>query len=232
MARWAKPPKDEHEEKPVLSVADAMLFLDAIRGDRMEALYLLAVTTGLRRGEMIGLKWSDLDLTKGTLKVSRSLDQHYGPAKENAPKRAASRRPAVLPAPVIEVLRGRREAQSAERKAAGRAWRGGPPGEGYIFATCMGTPERGDNLLARSLKPQMLAAGLPPHNFQTPRRSNATFLVLLGMNPRVAMRIMGHADVGTTMRHYQQTPDELQERAAELMGKLLFGAQKGGETGV
>lgn len=209
-----------------------MLFLEAIRGDRMEALYLLAVTTGLRRVEMIGLKWSDLDLTKGTLKVSRSLDQHYGPAQENAPKRAASRRPAVLPAPVVEALRRRQEAQQAERKAAGPAWRGGPPGEGYVFATRIGTPERGDNLLSRSLKPLMLKAGLPPHNFQTLRRSNATFLVLLGVNPRVAMRWLGHSDVATTLKHYQQAPDELQERAAELMGELLFGAQNGSENGV
>ena len=227
VARWAKPPKDEHEEKSVLSVAEAMLFLEAIRGDRMEALYLLAVTTGLRRGEMLGLKWQDLDLTKGTLRVSRSLDQHYGPTRENAPKRAASRRPAVLPAPVVEALRRRQEAQDEERKAAGRAWRGGPPGEDYVFSTKIGTPERGDNLLARSLKPLMLKAGLPPHNFQTLRRSNATFLVLLGVNPRVAMRWLGHSDVATTMKIYQQAPDELQEKAAELMGELLFGSKNG-----
>lgn len=204
-----------------------MLFLEAIRGDRMEALYLLAVTTGLRRGEMLGLKWRDLDQTEGTLRVSRSLDQHYGPAKENAPKRAASRRPAVLPAPVVEALRARHEVQEGERNAAGAAWQGGPPGEGYVFATRIGTPERGDNLLARSLKPLMLKAGLPPHNFQTLRRSNATFLVLLGVNPRVAMCWLGHSDVATIMKIYQQAPDELQEKAAELMGELLLGGKNG-----
>ncbi len=226
VARWAKPPKDEHEEKPVLSVAEAMLFLEAIRGDRMEALYLLAVTTGLRRGEMLGLKWEDLDLTKGTLKVNRSLDQHYGPTRENAPKRAASRRPAVLPAPVVEALRVRQEVQSRERRAAGAAWQGGPPGEGYVFTSKAGTPLRGDNLLSRSLKPLMIRAGLPPYNFQVLRRSNATFLVLLGVHPRVAMRVLGHSDVATTLKYYQQAPDELQEKAAELMGELLFGAQR------
>ena len=124
-----------------------MLFLEAIRGERMEALYVLAVTTGLRRGELIGLKWEDLDLEKGTLRVSRSLDQHYGPTVENAPKRAASRRPAVLPAPVVEALKSRRDAQDAEREAAGKAWRDA----GYVVATGIGTPDRGDNLLARPL---------------------------------------------------------------------------------
>jgi integrase len=61
-----------------------------------------------------------------------------------------------------------------------------------------------------------------PFSFQTIRRSNATFLVVLGVSPRVAMRWMGHSDVATTLKIYQQAPDELQERAAELMGELLF----------
>jgi integrase len=68
----------------------------------------------------------------------------------------------------------------------------------------------------------MRKAGLPPHNFQTIRRSNATFLVLLEVKPRVAMAWLGHSDVSTTIKVYQQAPDELQERAAELMGELLF----------
>ena len=78
----------------------------------------------------------------------------------------------------------------------------------------------------------MKKAGLPAHNFQALRRSNATFLVLLGVNPRVAMRWLGHSDVATTLKWYQQAPDELQERAAELMRELLFGAQRGGENGL
>ena len=100
VASFAKPPKDIHDEKPVMSVADAMLFLEKIRGDRFEPLYLLAVTTGLRRGEMLGLKWTYVDLEAGTLKVSRPLDTYYGPAQENAPKRQASRRASKLPPPV------------------------------------------------------------------------------------------------------------------------------------
>ena len=121
---------------------------------------------------------------------------------------------------MVEALRRRRAAQqAAEKLAAGPAWRE----HGYVFATRVGTPERGDNVLARGLKPLMVRAGLPPHNFQTLRRSNATFLVLLGVSPRVAMAWMGHSDVATTMRFYQQAPDELREEAARLMGELLLG---------
>lgn len=221
VARFARPPKDEHVEKPVMSVAEAMLFLEAIRGNRLEALYLLAVTTGMRRGEMLGLRWEDLDLEADTLKVSRSLDTYYGPAQENAPKRAASRRPAKLPTPAVDALRRHHAAQVANQERLGPLWQE----SGYVFTTTKGTPQHGDNLLSRSLKPLMRQAGLPEYNFQTLRRSNATFLVLLGVHPRVAQRWMGHGDITTTMKHYAQAPDELQEKAAELMGDLLFGSK-------
>jgi integrase len=222
VARFAKPPIDEHTEPPVMSVADAMLFLNKIRGDRFEALYLLAVTTGLRRGEMLGLKWADVDLEAGTLKVSRSLDTYYGPPRENAPKRQASRRASKLPPPVVKALERHLAAQKDRRERLRLLWRGPEVEEGYIFTTTVGTPERGDNVLSRGLKPLMRKAGLPEYNFQAIRRSNATFLILLDVNPRVAQRWMGHADISTTMKHYAQAPDELQERAAQLMGELLF----------
>ena len=128
---------------------------------------------------------------------------------------------------MVGALKRRREQQAEEREKAGKARHDA----GYLFSSRVGTAERGDNLLARSLKPLMLKAGLPPHNFQTSRRSNATFLVLLGANPRVAMRWMGHSDVATTLRFYQQAPDEPQEKAAELMGEPLLPAQRAERPG-
>ena len=83
------------------------------------ALYLLAVTTGLRRGELLGLKWKDLDLERGYMRVERSLDTQYGPAVENDPKRASSRRPAVLLPPVVAALKTHKARQAAEKLAAG-----------------------------------------------------------------------------------------------------------------
>lgn len=134
----------------------------------------------------------------------------------------------MLPTPVVEALKRRSAQQAAEKLKAGRAW----TETGYVFATRVDTPERGDNVLSRGLKPLMEKAGLPRHNFQTLRRSNATFLILLGVNPRVAMRWLGHSDVATTLRFYQQAPDELQERAARLMGELLLRGKTGPEHGV
>ena len=210
VAAFARPPKQESPERPVMSREEAGAFLREIRDDRLEALYLLAVTTGLRRGELLGLRWEDLDLDKGTLRVRGT-------------KTAASRRPAVLPAPVAEALRRHRSAQLEEKLRAGPVWRE----HGMVFPTTVGTPQSGDNVLSRSLKPIMARAGLPTQKcFQYLRRSAATFLVLLKVHPRDAMRWLGHSNIQTTMNVYAQAPDEMQEETARLMADLLFGPDK------
>ena len=117
VARLARPPKETHSEPYAMTVEEARAFLRAIDGDHLEALYLLVVTTGLRRGELLGLKWSNLDLERGYLRVERSLDTLYIPAMEDDPKRASSRRPAGLP-PVIAAFKSHRKRRAAEKQAA------------------------------------------------------------------------------------------------------------------
>ena len=223
MARFAKSPKEDHSEPDAMTVEEARRFLQAIVSDRLEALYLLAVTTGLRRGELLGLKWADLDLERGHLRVERSLDTLYGPAVENDPKRAASRRPAVLLPPVVAALKAHRASQAAERLAAGPAWRE----HGYIFPTRVGTPERGDNVLKRSLKPLAAEIGDESLDFRKLRRSYSTFYAILNIHPRVAQMSMGHGSFATTMKYYTGVPADLQKQAAEALGELLFGTSNG-----
>lgn len=169
------------------------------------------MTTGLRRSELLAIRREDLDLEAGTLKVRGS-------------KTAASRRPAVLPGPVADALRRHRRTQAEERLQAGHRWRD----HGMAFPTTVGMPQRGDNVLSRSLKPIMARAGLPTEKcFQYLRRSAATFLVILKVHLRDAMRWMGHSNIQTTMNVYAWAPDELQEETARLMGEILFGAGAG-----
>ena len=229
VARFAKPPKETHSEPDAMSVEEAQQFLQTIAGDRLEALFLLAVTTGLRRGELLGLKWTDLDLKRGYLRVERSLDTLYGPPAENDPKRASSRRPAVLLPPVVAALKAHRKRQAAERLAAGPAWRE----HGYVFPTRVGTPERGDNVLKRFLKPLAADIGDPTLDFRKLRRSHSTFYAVLNVHPRVAQMSMGHSSFDTTMKYYTGVPADLQKQAAEALGELLFGPQNvpaGGHT--
>ena len=221
VARFAIHPKETHSEPDAMTVEEAQAFLGAISGDRLEALYLLAVTTGLRRGELLGLKWTDLDLRRGYLRVERSLDTLYGPPTENDPKRASSRRPAVLMPPVVAALKAHRKRQAAEKLAAGPAWRE----HGYIFPTRVGTPERGDNVLKRSLKPLAAGIGDTTLDFRKLRRSHSTFYAVLNVHPRVAQMSMGHGSFDTTMKYYTGVPADLQKQAAEALGELLFGTQ-------
>ena len=219
VARFAKPPKVSHSEPDAMTIEEAQRFLRAIAGDRREALYLLAVTTGLRRGELLGLKWVDLDLERGYLRVERSLDTLYGPAVENDPKSASSRRPAVLLPPVVTALKAHRARQAAENLAAGPAWRE----HGYIFPTRVGTPERTDNVLKRSLKLLAAEIGEDSLDFRKLRRSHSTCYAVLNVHPRVAQMSMGHGTFDTTMEYYTGVPADLQKQAAEAIGELLFG---------
>ena len=219
VAKAVKKPKEEHSEPDVMTVEEARRFLRAIVGDRLEALYLLAVTTGLRRSELLGLKWTDLDLDRGHLHVERSLDTQYGPAQENDLKREASRRSTLLLPPVIASLKAHRTNQTAERSEAGPAWRE----HGYIFPTRVGTPERGDNILKRSLKPLAEKIGDPTLDFRKLRRSHSTFYAVLNIHPRVAQMNMGHGSFLTTMKYYTGVPADLQKQAVEALGELLFG---------
>lgn len=215
VARFARPPKLGVPDRPVMGRDDARRFLEEIHGDRLEALYLLAVTTGLRRQELLDIRWEDMDLDAGTLQVRGT-------------KTTASRRPASLPSPVADALRRHRKAQAAEKLRAGPVWQE----HGMVFPSRVGTPQRGDMVLARSLKPIMAQAGLPTTKcFQYLRRSAATFLVLLKVHPRDAMRWLGHTNIAVTMNVYAQAPDEMQEEIARMMGELLFSPSKDRQDG-
>ena len=151
-----------------------------------------------------------------TIEVAPAVD---GPAAENDPKRKFSRRPAVLLPPVVEALRAHRRRQTAERLKLGPRWQE----HGYVFPTQVGTPQRGDNILKRSLKPLADALGDPDLNFQKLRRSHSSLYPLLNIHPQVARIGMGHGSIDTTMRYYTAVPPELLKEASETLGELLFG---------
>lgn len=128
----------------------------------------------------------------------------------------------LLP-PVVAALKAYRKRQAAEWLGAGPAWHE----HGYVFPTRAGTPERGDNVLKRCLKPLAAAISDPTLDFRKLRRSHSTFYAVLNVHPRVAQMSMGHGSFGTTMKYYTGVPADLQKQAAEALGELLFGAQNG-----
>ena len=220
VARYARPPAKGHKEHRTLTIPESKAFFAAAAGDRLEALYVLALTMRLRRGELLGPKWADIDLEKTTLSVNRSVDTLYGPPEEKAPKRQSSRRTVVLVPEAVAALRLHRIHQAEERLAAGPTWRE----RDLVFPTTLGSPMLGDNLLKRNLRPLLEKAGLPPLTFHELRHTFATFHLASGEKPKVIQEILGHSSIKTTMDTYSHVIPGMQEEAADRLQQFLFGS--------
>jgi len=157
-AASADPPKVRHEEITPLDAEQTRTFLNAARGQKYEALYVLSLTCGLRMGESLGLRWSDIDLDAGTLRVNRQLQRirEGGGLVFSEPKNA-SRRTIDLPQRALEALRGLRKHQLEEKLRASSY-----QGSDLVFATRKGTPLDAQNIVNRHFKPLLKRAGLPP----------------------------------------------------------------------
>ena len=218
VARHAKPPKKRHSEKRVLDATHVARFLEAAQGDRFEALYIVALTTGMRRGELLGLKWEDLDLERGYLRIQRSLDTLYGPAVEKAPKRESAKRAIKLLPEAVEALEAHRRRQLKERLRAGPRWQE----RGYVFPSNKGTPMSGDNLRNRNFRSILEKANLPKLTFHELRHTFATLQLTIGQQPKVVQEILGHASITQTMNTYSHVIEGMQEEAAERLRDHLF----------
>lgn len=218
VARHAKPPKKKHSERKVLTADQVRAFFAAAAGDRFEALYVLALTTGMRRGELLGLKWADVALDRGSLRVERSLESVY-PLTEKAPKREASKRSIELLPEAVAALRSHRLRQLEEKMKAGSRWRE----HGYVFPTGRGTPMDGDNLRDRCLKPLLRKAGLPAVTFHELRHTFATLELEIGTPAKVVQEVLGHASIVQTLDTYSHRVRSLHTDRAERLREHLFG---------
>jgi integrase len=226
VARYARSPSytedGSRKEHRILTVPQTKALFAIARdsGDRLEALYVRALTTGLRRGELLGLKWTDANLERTALSINRSMDTLYGPAQEKAPKRRSSRRTVALMPEAVTALRIHHKRQTDERLAAGPTW----VERDLIFPTRIGTPMSGDNLLKSSLRPLLAKAGLPPVTFHELRHTFATFHLASGEKLKVIQEILGHSSIKTTMDTYGHVIPGMQEGAAMRLSDLLFGS--------
>lgn len=143
-------------ERRALTVEEAKYLIEVVRGDRLEALWVCALTVGLRRGELLGLGWSDLNLAAGTLTVRQTLLRVDGQLCFSEPKTDRSRRTVPLPDRTVELLRAHRRRQAAERLQARERWQD----FGLIFASTIGTPMEPRDV-GRAWHVVRTAAGLP-----------------------------------------------------------------------
>jgi integrase len=194
----------------------ARAFPKAANADSVRALYTLALFTGLRQGELLGLRWTDVDLEEAQLRVSHSLQRHGGKLRLVAPKTATSRRSVFIPTVAVIALREHRVHHLQARLLAGASWQE----TGLIFTTRRGTGIEAGNLV-RSFKRTLRRAELPEMRFHDLRHSCATLLLVQGVAPRVVMEILGHSQISLTMNTYSHVVPALQREAAAKLDALL-----------
>lgn len=197
-------PEATRFEAKFLNADDAGKLLSAAKGDRLEALYVLAITTGLREGELCGLEWQDIDLTAGTLSVRRSMKYSKGSYWTEEPKTAKSRRSVVLPAMAVESLHDHRRRMMTEGRA----------GDARVFSQPDGNPLNWDFIRRKSLHPLLTAAGLPVMRFHDLRHTSASLLFANNTHPKIVQERLGHSTIAITMDLYSHALPSMQTEAA------------------
>jgi integrase len=213
-----KAPRPEKKEVRPLSPEQARTLLEVVKGDRLEALYVLATTTGMRQGELLGLKWEDIDLEVGTLQVRRTLSTRVGRGFSfSPPKTAKGRRSIKLPELAKSSLRRHRKAQLEERMKLAGLWED----NGLVFTTRVGTPVSRQELITRSFKPLLSKAGLPDIRFHDLRHTCATLLLSKGVHAKFVQELLGHATISITLDTYSHVLPGMGDAAAGAMDEAL-----------
>jgi integrase len=217
-AASARPPKIRQEEITPLDVEQTRVLLDAAKDDRFECLYILSLTCGLRMGEALGLKWSDIDLDAGTLRVHRQLQRisEGGGLVFSEPKNA-SRRTIDLPHKAVEALWSQRKRQIEEQLRAGAMWQD----HDLVFASSKGTPMDAQNIVNRYFKPLLRRTGLPDIRWHDLRHTCATLLLGRGVHPKMVQHLMGHASIQLTLDRYSHWIPSMGRATAEGMDEAL-----------
>lgn len=210
-----KPPSVPHREMRVLDAEQARKLLKAAEGERLYALYLTALSTGMRMAELCGLQWGDVDLSGKRLSVVRTATHIAGKLVVDSPKTKRSRRTIDLSAGLVAALNDHRKLLVREG-LAGCPW---------VFPSTAGTPLQRNNLHAKSFKPILKRAKLPDMRFHDLRHSAATLLLTQGVNPKVVAEMLGHASIAITLDVYSHVLPSMQQDAAARLEAVLTGGR-------
>lgn len=218
MAKLVDAPRWKRPEVRPWEPGEASRFLEAIKCERLEVAYLVALSLGLRREEVLGLRWSDIDFAAKTITIAQALARVGGKLRFIEPKSRQSRCMIPLHDGLVPALRNHHRRELEERLAAGSRWHD----SGLLFTTGIGTPleplalnEDFDRIIAK--------AGLRRVRLHDLRHACASFLLAQSVHPRVVMELVGHSQVSLTMETYSHVmPDAMREavaRVGELLGK-------------
>ena len=220
-----KPPRQDRaggtpeKKMRAMSREEARRFLEASKGDRYAALWVVLLMGGIRPGEAFGLTWKDVDLDTGKLHIRRALTRRGVDGwKLVEPKTARARRVVVLPEVATSALRAHRKRQAEERLLLGPEYHD----HGFVFATMLGSPLDPANLY-RTFRGLLQAAELDDFRVYDLRHTCATLLLLAGENPKVVSERLGHASVTLTLDTYSHVLPAMQEESARKL-EAMFGS--------
>jgi integrase len=212
------PSQQKRKVRP-LTLEQAKCLLTVVQGSIFEPFIALALTTGLRHGELLTLHWNNVDLELGTVSVERTLTEveGYKMVEGEAPKTEAGVRTLLLPQPVCDILREHRIRQREARHKVGAAWQE----RGLVFCNRTGGHLLENNMRIRFYR-FLEKAGLPRMHIHDLRHNAATLLASMGIHPKVIQEILGHSEMDMTILYTHVFPS-MQQEAAEKMKKLFEG---------
>ena len=208
-------PRPERKDIQPLTREQVTTFLIAIENDPLEALYVLAVTTGMRIGELLGLQWNDIEGNR--LSVRHTLQQINKEWKLVEPKTDRSRRNITLTTLAVEALRHHRVKQNEQRLAIGAAWQN----RDLVFCNAAGAPLDARNILRSNFHPLLARAGLPKIRLHDLRHTAATLLLSAGTHPKKVQDLLGHSTISLTLDTYSHILPSMQDEVASAMDGLL-----------
>ena len=195
-------PTPDKKAYKTLTAEEARIFLKSTVDHRWHPIYVLAITTGMRMGEILGLYWEDIDFKRGTLSVKRTIQMLRGRTIMGEPKTASSKRNIALSNYALNTLKPLK-------------------GEGFVFKTANDTPVSPRNL-ARDFHKALKKAGLPHMRFHDLRHTAATLLLKENVHPKVVQEMLGHSSIMLTLDTYSHILPDMQQQATEKMDKLFL----------
>jgi integrase len=199
------------------SAEETRHLLEAAHGDKLEALYVLAVTTGMRQGELLALKWQDVDLENATLSVRRTITKSGGRLLLGEPKTKKSRRTIRLTDAAVRALREHLPRQLQEIERLGDLYQD----EGLVFTSEVGTLINPTNLRTRSFALLLKRARLPQIRFHDLRHTCATLLFARNVHPKYVQELLGHSNIAITLDTYSHVILGMGAYAARAMEDAL-----------
>lgn len=225
VADLVSPPKGQPREMKVWTDEQARTFLAVAGNSRYGPIWILALATGMRKGELLGLRWRDVDFERRMLQVRQTVGQLRGRIEFKPPKTKSSLRTISLPAEVITLLREQRQRQSERRLALGEAWND----HDLVFTVGNGNPIHPDNV-RHDFERLVREANVPMIRIHDQRHTHVTLAILAGANLKALSEAVGHRDISITLGIYGHVLAEQRTEVADKIGAMLFGLSEHGKA--